>query len=282
MRAILREKFGGPENLVIREIPDPEPKPGHVVIQVKAFGINHAEMHMRRGEWAEAAEVSGIECVGLVKSCPGGEFGVGTKVAALMGGMDGQSTAATPSTPAHRQPMSRRSSPTFPGKNWPRSRNPTPRPGHACSATWNSPRARPWSSEGGCRHLGKAALNMAVNAGARVIATARNQDRFEKLEALGARRVEIEGPDLSQRIAERKEDRRRSRSRRQQHDPGFPRDAAAGRSRMPGGVFRRACPRARFQSIAADVERCPFQLLRQLCVRHTRLSSVGCPTPNHR
>jgi len=87
MRAIVIQKFGGPENLVIKELPDPEPKPGHVVIQVKAFGINHAEMHMRRGEWAEAAEVSGIECVGLVKSCPGGEFAVGTKVAALMGGM---------------------------------------------------------------------------------------------------------------------------------------------------------------------------------------------------
>ena len=87
MRAIVIQKFGGPEGLVIKEIPDPEPKPGHVVIQVKAFGINHAEMHMRRGEWAEAAEVSGIECVGLVKSCPGGEFAVGTKVAALMGGL---------------------------------------------------------------------------------------------------------------------------------------------------------------------------------------------------
>jgi NADPH:quinone reductase-like Zn-dependent oxidoreductase len=58
-----------------------------VVIQVKAFGLNHAELHMRRGEWAEAAPVSGIECVGLVKSCPGGEFPIGAKVAALMGGL---------------------------------------------------------------------------------------------------------------------------------------------------------------------------------------------------
>ena len=58
---------------------------------------------------------------------------------------------------------------------------------------------------GAMSSFGQAALNMAVNAGARVIATARNQDRFEKLEALGARRVEIEGPDLSERIAERKQ-----------------------------------------------------------------------------
>ena len=83
MRAIVLEKFGGLDSLVYQEIPDPEPMTGHVIIEIKAFGINHAEMHMRRGEWAEAAKVIGIECVGLVKSCPGGEFPVGAKVAAL-------------------------------------------------------------------------------------------------------------------------------------------------------------------------------------------------------
>src|SRR5580704_8265518 len=87
MRAILRTKFGGPEVLAISEMPAPEPNDGHVIIEVKAFGLNHAELHMRKGEWAEIADVSGIECVGIVKSCPGGEFAAGTKVAALMGGL---------------------------------------------------------------------------------------------------------------------------------------------------------------------------------------------------
>jgi len=50
------------------------------VIAIKTFGLNHAEIHMRRGEWAEAAQVIGIECVGLVQSCPGGEFPIGAKV----------------------------------------------------------------------------------------------------------------------------------------------------------------------------------------------------------
>jgi NADPH:quinone reductase-like Zn-dependent oxidoreductase len=50
MRAILRTGFGGPEKLVIREIPEPEPKVGHAVIEVKAFGLNYAELHMRKGE----------------------------------------------------------------------------------------------------------------------------------------------------------------------------------------------------------------------------------------
>ena len=82
MRAIVIQKFGGPEDLVIKEIPDPEPKPGHVVIQVKAFGINHAEMHMRRGEWAEAAEVSGIVALMLERQPALGHDGVRKVLAA--------------------------------------------------------------------------------------------------------------------------------------------------------------------------------------------------------
>src|ERR1700732_783301 len=205
MRAIVIEKFGGPEGLVFKELPDPEPKPGHVVIQVKAFGINHAEMHMRRGEWAEAAEVSGIECVGLVRSCPGGEFAVGTKVAALMGGMG---RTINGSYAEYTRP---------PATNVAQIESDLP---------WEDLAAIPesyataWTClfrnlelvdgqtlviRGAMSSFGQAALNMAVNAGAHVIATERNQDRFQKLEALGARRVEIEGPDLSERIAEQKQ-----------------------------------------------------------------------------
>jgi NADPH2:quinone reductase len=49
MRAIVLEKFGGLDSLIYTEIPKPRPRVGEVVIAVKAFGINHAEMHMRRG-----------------------------------------------------------------------------------------------------------------------------------------------------------------------------------------------------------------------------------------
>ena len=88
MKAILLPRFGGPEVLTITpSVPTPEPKPGHATIHIKAFGINHAEMHMRRGEWAEFMPIIGIECVGIIVSCPGGEFTQGTPVAALMGGL---------------------------------------------------------------------------------------------------------------------------------------------------------------------------------------------------
>jgi NADPH2:quinone reductase len=83
MRAILLEKFGGLDSLVYTDISKPLPGDGEVVIKVRAFGVDHAEAHIRRGERAEAAEVSGIECVGTVDACPSSEFPVGAKAAAL-------------------------------------------------------------------------------------------------------------------------------------------------------------------------------------------------------
>ncbi|CAB3749566.1 zinc-binding alcohol dehydrogenase family protein [Paraburkholderia humisilvae] len=204
MRAIVIDKFGPVENLVYRDIPEPEPKDGHVVIEIKAFGINHAEMHMRRGEWAEAAEVSGIECVGLVKSCPGGEFPVGAKVAALMGGLGrtiNGSYAEYTRAPVSNVALIDADLP------W------------AELAAIPETFATAWTCllrnldvssgqtlviRGATSSFGQAALKMAVNAGARVIATTRSQSRFAMLEALGAVRVEIESPDLSERIAEAK------------------------------------------------------------------------------
>jgi NADPH:quinone reductase-like Zn-dependent oxidoreductase len=68
MRAIVIEQYGGPEQPAIRDLPDPEPLPGHVVIEVKAFGLNHAEIYFRKGVWGDVAKVSGIECVGVIKA----------------------------------------------------------------------------------------------------------------------------------------------------------------------------------------------------------------------
>jgi NADPH:quinone reductase-like Zn-dependent oxidoreductase len=48
MRAILIKQFGGLDGLAIENFPDPKPNPGDVLIEVKAFGINHAETHMRK------------------------------------------------------------------------------------------------------------------------------------------------------------------------------------------------------------------------------------------
>src|SRR5262245_12627442 len=204
MRAILRTGFGGPEVLEIREIPEPEPKAGHAVIQVKALGINHAEMHMRKGEWAEIADVSGIECVGLIKSCPGGEFAIGTKVAALMGGLGrtingsyAEFTRAPESNVAAIES----------DLSWADLAAIPETYATAWTCLFRNLETAPGQTlviRGARSSFGQAAVNMAVNAGARVIATTRNGERFGLLEKLGVERVEKEGPDLSKRIAETK------------------------------------------------------------------------------
>jgi len=48
--------------------------------------------------------------------------------------------------------------------------------------------------------LGQAAVNIANHAGARVIASTRNPKRAETLEALGAKEVVLESPDLAMRV----------------------------------------------------------------------------------
>jgi NADPH:quinone reductase len=57
---------------------------------------------------------------------------------------------------------------------------------------------------GATSSLGQAAVNLAANAGTKVIATTRSAARFAMLDGLGVSRAEIEGPDLSKRIAEAK------------------------------------------------------------------------------
>src|SRR4051794_11044793 len=89
MRAVVLDAPGGPEALEIRELPIPEPRPGWVLIEVKAFGLNRSELHTRLGlaQGVTFPRVPGIEAVGVVVAAPGGEIEPGRQVAAMMGGM---------------------------------------------------------------------------------------------------------------------------------------------------------------------------------------------------
>jgi NADPH:quinone reductase len=89
MRAVVLEAPGPAEALQIRELPIPEPRPGWVLIRVKAFGLNRSELHTRLGlaEGMTFPRVLGIEATGIVAAAPGGEFPIGQQVATMMGGM---------------------------------------------------------------------------------------------------------------------------------------------------------------------------------------------------
>jgi 4-carboxymuconolactone decarboxylase len=47
MRAIVLEKFGGLDSLVYKDIPEPKPKAGHVVIQIEESTIGRQELGMK-------------------------------------------------------------------------------------------------------------------------------------------------------------------------------------------------------------------------------------------
>jgi len=200
MRAIVIQQYGGPEQLVIQEIPEPEPAAGQVVIEVKAFGLNHAEIYFRKGIWGDVAKVSGIECVGLVTSDPDGHFRPGQKVAGLMGGMgrtfDGSYAEYTRVPAANVVPIESAMAwadlaalPESYATAWTcLHRNLALSAGHVLLV------------RGATSALGQAAVNIAAQAGARVIATTRNPDRFGTLKAIGAQATFLEAPDLSRQI----------------------------------------------------------------------------------
>jgi NADPH2:quinone reductase len=84
MRAIQISEFGGPEVLVLREVPDPEAPEGMVLLDVTAVGINWADTHQAENSYIASAElplVPGGEAVGttpdgrrVVALLPGGGY----------------------------------------------------------------------------------------------------------------------------------------------------------------------------------------------------------------
>ncbi len=57
MRAIQITEFGGPETLVARDLPDPEPTGGQVVLDVLATGINYADTHQTENSYLAAQQL---------------------------------------------------------------------------------------------------------------------------------------------------------------------------------------------------------------------------------
>ncbi|MFC6086839.1 NAD(P)H-quinone oxidoreductase [Sphaerisporangium aureirubrum] len=91
MHAIVVSRPGGPEVLEWREVPDPRPAPGELVITVAAAGLNRADLLQRQGHYPPppgVSQVPGLECSGVVSEV--GEnvvgFAPGDEVCALLAG----------------------------------------------------------------------------------------------------------------------------------------------------------------------------------------------------
>jgi NADPH:quinone reductase len=200
MKAIVITTYGGPEVLAVTELPDPVPAAGEVLIRVRAFGLNHAETYMRSGSWGEVAQVPGIECAGTVQADPSGRLAAGTPVVAILGGMGrtrNGSYAELVTVPA--------------GNVVPVS----------TSLSWTDLVALPevyataWAGlnqnlglekgqtvlvRGATSSLGQAAVNIAGDLGATVIATTRQPARAALLRGIGAADVLIDDGKLAEQV----------------------------------------------------------------------------------
>ncbi|MEV0149318.1 MULTISPECIES: NAD(P)H-quinone oxidoreductase [unclassified Nonomuraea] len=91
MRAIEIARPGGPEVLEWREVPDPRPEQGQVVIEVTAAGVNRADVLQRNGFYDPppgAPPYPGLEVSGVVAEVGAGVpgFEIGDRVCALLAG----------------------------------------------------------------------------------------------------------------------------------------------------------------------------------------------------
>ncbi|OAI40186.1 hypothetical protein AYO39_01895 [Actinobacteria bacterium SCGC AG-212-D09] len=200
MRAIVVTEHGGPEVLRIQELSDPVANEGDVLIRVKAFGLNHADTYMRSGVWPFGIPVLGIEAAGTVEDDPSGRLERGEPVVALVGGM------------ARTRNGSYAELVTVPATNVVRIHT---------SLSWAELAAIPevyataWTAlysnlalqsgqsvliRGATSTVGKAAVNIARDGGAHVIATTRNPGREPQLRALGAHEVLIDDGELAGKV----------------------------------------------------------------------------------
>ena len=90
MKAVYIKEFGGSENLVVREVPDPpKPEGNEVLVRVKAAGLNRADLLQRRGHYPPPSgyspNIPGLEFAGEVVDS-GTHFRSGDRVFGITAG----------------------------------------------------------------------------------------------------------------------------------------------------------------------------------------------------
>lgn len=82
MRAVIIDKFGGPEVLRVKDVPTPEPDPGQILVRVRSAGVNFAETLMRQDRYATTPPLPSI----LGTEVAGDVVGLGAGVETIAAG----------------------------------------------------------------------------------------------------------------------------------------------------------------------------------------------------
>jgi putative PIG3 family NAD(P)H quinone oxidoreductase len=185
VRAVFADGAGGPEVLVVRELPDPEPGPGEVVLEVAAAGLNRADLLQRQGFYPPppgASDVLGMECSGTVHTVGEGVDGwaVGDPACALL---SAGAYATHVTVPAGQ---------LMPVPSGVALVQAAALPEVACTV-WSNvfmlAQLRPHETflvHGGAGGIGSFAIQLAKACGSRVFTTAGSEDKREFCRSLGA------------------------------------------------------------------------------------------------
>ena len=182
MKAAVYYETGGPEVFRYEDVPDPEPGPGDILVEVEAVSIEGGDTLNRfGGELTRVPHVVGYQCAGTVAAA-GSEvkgFAVGDRVVTV--GLDGSHAErrAVPAAFAWVVPegVSTEEAACVPVPF-----------GTADDCLFEFGRLQAGETaliHAGAGGVGIAAIQMAKRAGARVFATASSDDRLERLRDLG-------------------------------------------------------------------------------------------------
>jgi NADPH:quinone reductase len=202
MRAAVVHAPGAPEVMQFEEIPLPELRPGWVRIRVKAFGLSRSEFYARRGEYPEVVfpRVLGTQCVGIVDAAaPETNMREGQTVAAVMGGMGrlyAGSYAEYVLAPAtHVMPLNT-DLPWDTLAAIPKS--------FLCArgalATLDLRPGQTLLIRGGTSSVGMAALALAKDQGATLLATTRNPEKVPMVQVAGADQAILDSGAIAEEV----------------------------------------------------------------------------------
>ena len=185
MRAATVTEPGGPEVLTISELPDPEPGPGEVLVDIAATAVNRADLLQRQGFYPPppgASGVIGLECSGTIAAVGEGVTGwaVGTQVCALLAGGGYADRVVVPAGQVMPVPdgvdlVTAAALPEVACTVW--------------SNVFMVAGLQPGDAflvHGGAGGIGTMAIQLAAALGARVFATAGSAEKLELCRSLGA------------------------------------------------------------------------------------------------